>query len=349
MKRKFKVLSLFSGAGGLDIGFESSGSYESIACIEANAIYSETLRINKGLKIGGDALLNKALILNCSVRDFLDDQLRQFSVEEIDGVVGGPPCQPFSTIGKRLGMADPRATTLSDYADVIRVVRPKFFLFENVPNLAWQWDGSALNDLLALLENQGRYRVEWKIVNAADYGAFTKRKRLIVLGIRDDCLKNRGATFFPPPTNFDPTLKDPLGKSRWRTVADALIRLGSPNTNRTDFPTHHIAVTHSEEVVQRFKKLQPGEQDKKRKRWRLDNNQPSNSLMAGGDGGFVFHIHPTLPRELTSRECARIQGFPDDFLFAGKPLDVAKQIVNAVPIQLGYTLASSLAITLGDK
>jgi DNA (cytosine-5)-methyltransferase 1 len=135
---------------------------------------------------------------------------------------------------------------------------------------------------------------------------------------------------------------------KWQTVADALSALPKPNTIREDFPTHHIAVNHTEEVVQRFKKLRPGEQDKKRKRWRVDNEQPSNSLMAGGEGGFVFHIHPTQPRELTSRECARIQGFPDEFKFAGKPLDVAKQIVNAVPIQLGCSIGESIYTSISD-
>ncbi len=347
MKSKLKTLSLFSGAGGLDLGFESSGGFESIACVEANTIYSETLRLNKDLRIGSEFLLEKALILNCTVRQFIDEQLSQFALKDIDGVIGGPPCQPFSTIGKRLGMADPRATTLSDYAEVVRIVRPKFFLFENVPNLAWQWHGTVLNDLISLLEHKGQYKIEWKIVNAADYGAFTKRRRLIVIGIKIDCLINSDVPFFPLPTNFNPTQKNPLVSDRWKTVADALRQLRSPNINRSDFPTHHTAVTHTEEVVQRFKQLRPGEQDKKRKRWRLDSDQPSNSLMAGGDGGFVFHIHPTLPRELTSRECARIQGFPDDFQFAGKPLDVAKQIVNAVPVQLGFTLASAIATRLG--
>ena len=348
MKKKLKVISLFSGAGGLDFGFESSGLYESIACVESNRIYSETLYLNKGLQVGSECLLGKASIMNCTVREFIDQELDKMTLEGIDGIMGGPPCQPFSTIGKRLGMADPRATTLSDYIEVVRVAKPKFFLFENVPNVAWQWDGKVLIDLIAKLEQKGQYKIEWKIVNAAYYGAFTKRRRLIVIGIRHDCLKNGDSPFFPVFTHANPTVESPPGKKQWRTVANALEALRPPNINRDDFPTHHIAVNHTEEVVRRFKQLRPGEQDKKRKRWRVDNDQPSNSLMAGGEGGFVFHIHPTLPRELTSRECARIQGFPDEFKFAGKPLDVAKQIVNAVPVQLGFSMANSIFTSLID-
>ena len=349
MKIKHQIISLFSGAGGLDLGFESSGSFESIACVEANAIYSETLKLNKGIQIGKESLLESATVLNCTVREFIDEHLIKFHTKDIDGIIGGPPCQPFSTIGKRLGMADPRASTLSDYAEVVRIIEPKFFLFENVPNLAWQWQGKVLSDLLAILECKGLYKIEWKIVNAADYGAFTKRRRLVVIGIRTDCLQNTKESFFPLPTHFNPLLKNLQGNSRWKTVADALLRLDSPNNSRGDFPTHHTAVSHTAEVVQRFKQLKPGEQDKKRKRWRLDSEQPSNSLMAGGEGGYVFHIHPTSPRELTSRECARIQGFPDSFQFAGRPLDVAKQIVNAVPVQLGFTLAHGIAAHLGEE
>ena len=239
-------------------------------------------------------------------------------------------------------MDDPRASTLSDFVEVVKISKPKFFLFENVPNVAWQWEGKVLNNLIEKLGQDGQFKIEWKIVNAADYGAFTKRRRLVVLGIRLDCLTDNNASFFPLPTYADPNRNSSSMIKEWQTVADALKAIPKPNTTREDFPTHHIAVNHSDEVVQRFKKLKPGEQDKKRKRWRVDNSQPSNSLMAGGEGGFVFHIHPTQPRELTSRECARIQGFPDEFKFAGKPLDVAKQIVNAVPVQLGCAIGVSI-------
>ena len=127
MTKKLNVISIFSGAGGLDFGFESSGFFESIACVESNKIYSDTLLLNKGLQIGTQVLLEKASIFNCTVREFIDQNLNNFSLNGVDGVIGGPPCQPFSTIGKRLGMDDPRASTLSDFVEVVKISKPKFF------------------------------------------------------------------------------------------------------------------------------------------------------------------------------------------------------------------------------
>jgi DNA (cytosine-5)-methyltransferase 1 len=287
------------------------------------------------------SFVEKANIFNTTVAEFIRRANEFVMTGEVDGVIGGPPCQPFSTIGKRLGLSDPRAEPLNDYVALVALIKPKFFLFENVPNLAWQWKGQVLGDLIEKLSGAGDYQVEHRIVNAADYGAFTKRRRLLIIGIRRDCLQVGG--IFPRPTHTQKSTGESCQLSSWRTVSDALEGVSAPNSR---WPTHHDRRNHTLEVVQRFKLLKPGEQDKKRKRWRLDPYQPSNSLMAGGEEGFIYHIHPIEPRELTSRECARIQGFPDQFDFSGTPLDVAKQIVNAVPMQLGASVARSIAVAL---
>jgi len=343
MKRlkKLTILSSFSGAGGMDLGFECSGKFKTLACIESNKTYASTLMQNKGKIILGTSFLKDSHIENSTVGDFIKGASKHPWIADIDGIIGGPPCQPFSTIGKRLGKDDPRASTLTDYIELIRIIRPSFFLFENVPNLAWQWSGKVLLELTEALSFNDEYKIESMVVNAADYGAFTKRKRLILIGIKRAKLADTSSAFFPIKTHI-PQVDYSSLKHGWRTTGDALIDIPSPRTTREDTPTHHVAVNHTTAVIERFRKLKAGEQCKIRKRWRLDLNQPSNSLMAGGDGGYVFHIHPTEPRELTSRECARLQGFPDNFDFCGKPLDVAKQIVNAVPIQLATAMANAV-------
>jgi DNA (cytosine-5)-methyltransferase 1 len=335
------ILSVFSGAGGLDLGFESTGHYATSVCIEANPVYASTLTKNQGKLIFGTRFLESSRIINGTAREFIESSEYFFKNNQIDGIIGGPPCQPFSTIGRRLGLSDPRASTLQDFIDLVCMGKPRFFLFENVPNLAWQWSGEILSSLTKSLSFDDEYKIESKVVNAADFGAYTKRKRLVLIGLKRSQVKNADNFRFPDSTHTKLRSND-KDIANWMTVRNALSGLIHPNLDRLAYPTHHVAVTHSDAVLERFKKLKPGEQDKIRKRWRLDLDQPSNSLMAGGEGGYVFHIHPTEPRELTSRECARIQGFPDEFEFVGKPLDVAKQIVNAVPVQLGYSIAQAI-------
>lgn len=341
--KPLRILSAFSGAGGLDLGFESTGLFSTAICIESNPTYAQTLIKNQNKSFFGHAFLRDARIFSCSVHEFITLEANNLEKYKLDGVIGGPPCQPFSTIGLRQGLSDPRASTLQDFADLVRLAQPTFFLFENVPNLAWQWSGKVLEQIMKNLSLNDSYSISFKIVNAADYGAYTKRKRLIIIGIKRSGHHNSAPFVFPMASHIKKSAQNSVFTLPfWEPVSKVIGDLPPPSKNREQFPTHHVYVTHKPEIVARFQLLRPGEQDKKRKRWRLDPEQPSNSLMAGGDGGFVFHIHPSEPRELTSRECARIQGFSDEFDFNGKPLDVAKQIVNAVPRQLGCAMASGI-------
>ena len=339
MKDKIKSISLFSGAGGFDLGFESTGFFETVYALEFNPVYAKTLSNNKGYLLNGNEFLkNTDVIIDSIVNIDGYDVLKKINISLNEKVIlyGGPPCQSFSTMGKRQGLNDDRGQLIFEFVRLVKEIEPDYFIFENVPNLALQWKGKILKELLGSFEEIG-YTLAHGILDAANYGAWTKRKRLIIIGN-----KQKKKVELPNPTHCKLPVLDLFNENtlqNWKKVGDLLNSIPNPNSLEGKLLRHHTAVGHSEEVVERLLKLKPGEQDKIRKRWKLHPDLPSNSLMAGGDGGYVLHMHSYFPRELTLRECASIQGFPLDYQFNGKPLDVAKQIVNAVPFELARALA----------
>jgi DNA (cytosine-5)-methyltransferase 1 len=348
-QQRIKTISLFSGAGGFDIGFESTGHFETRSAIEVDPVYYHTLQINRGLELGnGECFLDNCNLINDDIRNITGRELlRQSNIMENDLFVmyGGPPCQSFSTMGKRSGLADTRGQLIFEFSRLVRECKPTAFIFENVPNMVRQWNGKVLEMLINDFRSS-EYSVIWKVLNAADYGAYTKRQRLILLGAR---LQDNIQLTMPQRTHYSSQSQECLfldGLKPWNAVKNVLEDLPTPGDPAAVILRHHKAVNHSESVSQRFSHLQYGQQDKIRKRWRLDPESPAFSLMAGGNGGYVFHIHYKYPRELTARECARIQGFPDEYSFHGRPLDVAKQIVNAVPIQFAHAIAKHVRAIL---
>ena len=240
-------------------------------------------------------------------------------------------------MGKKGGIGDSRGALIFSFVDVLKHLRPKSFLFENVPNFATIEQGAIarkLNDEFRKLE----YSLWSGTLCAADFGAFTFRRRYFVIGIQGS-----QAVMRPEPTHTEMDcgglLDDP--KPGWLNCGRLFQQIMELEFEGRSL-THHEPVKHSEAVVQRFNKLAPGETDNIRKRNRLDPNRPAHSVYVGGVTGkrqSRSHIHPFLPRELTARECAAIQGFPLDWKFAGASDAAMLQAANAVPVELGTALA----------
>lgn len=333
------IMSIFSGAGGFDYAFESTGLFSVRLAIELQPEFCGTLRFNQLNGYMSTASILESDATAVRPKDALTTVSNAFSP---DGIIGGPPCESFTEIGKRLGRGDPRGTLVFTFANWVKAIKPRFFVMENVPWMEKIEGGAIIEDLNAEFRDAG-YSVSRKILNAADFGAATFRKRLIMVG-----LKNEARFIFPEPSHVPPDSFDNLlGLAPYQTVRDAIGDLPSPSFQEPGVPQAHVMVRHSDEVRSRFATIPEGGVDRIRKRARLRWSGQSPSLIAGNLNGIRSHIHPSDPRELTNRESARIHGFPDGFHFVGNHAAIGKQIANSVPIPLGMAIARAISEQLG--
>jgi DNA (cytosine-5)-methyltransferase 1 len=323
-------VSFFSGGGGLDLGFEYAG-FNNLASIEANEIFCNTLRRNNPNKIiigppdySGDISDHESLYETLTGIVGLS--------HDFDGVFhGGPPCQSFSIAAnqrfskedanfKRKGFKDPkRGGLLFDYLWFISQFRPKAFLIENVDGIAnCDTDGkihSALNELSAI----GYIISQPLVANAAVYGVPQNRMRWLIFGTR-----SQKTICIPPPNNYV-------------TSCYGVFKRPINNTE------NHITREHSAESIMRYMQLPYGGRDKLGRVDRLNPYLPSKTVIAGGTkGGGRSHLHPFIPRTISVRECARLQTFPDSYIFTGATARQFTQVGNAVPPLLAYKIALAL-------
>lgn len=310
MKHAPKVLSLFTGGGGLDIGLEMAG-FDTVACVDNDNDSCTTLRFNRP----------QWTVFEGDVRDY------QPPSEQFDLVVGGPPCQGFSTAGKG-NPDDPRNFLWREYFRIVERVRPRALLLENVSGMASKKNAHHLDEFKQKLESLG-YEVTSGILDAADFGVPQHRKRLIVLA---------GLGWKPHLPVVEPS----------RRLVSAREAIGDLQRRKV-FPNHQPN-DHAPHVVARWEKLAPGEVDPNYRRGRIYSDRPSPTIRAGGGygpkgdhlAGFHPPIHYSLPRQLTVRESARIQSFPDDWIFCGSKTAQGRQVGNAVPPLLAAALGRSL-------
>lgn len=338
MTRKYRLTSLFSGAGGFDLGFEASGRWETAVANDFHPAMCETLRLNKGIDLQSHRFLENTEIIEGDIQNVHHAVSNHGGV---DLVLGGPPCQSFSAMGNQGGYSDDRGNLIFEFAKVVQSTQPTFFLFENVPNMKTGKWKIHFQEYLNYLRFDGAYTVSNFLLCCADFGAATIRRRVFIVGSRSE-LKIKMTP--PPATHQEEEGGTLLGQlPKWRTVAEAFEGLPEP-VNHFDRPFLHFAPQHDPETIERFKKLGYGETDPKRKRDRLDPFKPSLTLMSGGEaGGTRAHIHPFEPREITLREAARIHGFPDSYTFSGNKSQIAIQISNSVPVAMGRAWANHLA------
>lgn len=305
-----QYVSLFSGCGGLDLGFEAVGA-EPVVCLDNDPVSCDTLRLNR------------------PSWNVLCEDIRNFDATPYhgaDAVVGGPPCQGFSSAG-RGNPSDPRNFLWREYMRVVKEVQPRAVVLENVSALTHRRNGDHLTGIMSALEEHG-YEFAYGVLNAADYGVPQARRRLIVIGIRD------GSASLPEPLTPD------RHTSTWEAIGDLA-------TRGPDLDLNHVPNKHAAHVAARWALLQPGETDPNYRRARLDPSKPSMTIRAGGGygpngnhlGGFHPPIHPTEPRQLTVREAARLQSFPDDWRLCGPKTIQGRQVGNAVPVKLAVAVA----------
>lgn len=353
---KPKVIDLFSGVGGLSLGAARAGFHVALAVeLEAKAIATHALNFPASNHAQVDVRLAAGADLLC--RAGLIDQ-------QLDGLIGGPPCQGFSRIGRR-NLNDARNTLFANFFRLAREMKPKFFVAENVPGI--------LDDIYedirraALDEVREEYLLLEPItLKASDYGAATGRERVFFIGYRKDDVHVIEAESFVSARTQSPvtvshalsglTARVPATWSReelsWRTV-DPLPNTGFLVKAGGDVPydvgnewalilhreqrlvSGFLGTRHTEKVRNRFRRLRPGETDSISRCVRLDPDGLCPTLRAGtgpdrGSFQALRPVHPFSPRVITPREAARLQGFPDWFLFHPTKWHSFRQIGNSV-------------------
>jgi len=364
--KKINVVSLFSGAGGLDIGFESTGHFSTVLAIDWSDYCIATLEKNKQLhhmisdlpikpwesefpkKEPSIVLLENTIIKKMDLSIVSKTEIQDLFPGPIDVVMGGPPCQAFSVRNRKekRGLLDEagRGNLIFSFMELVGDLNPKVFLFENVMGLDRDEHGNLVEKLQKYAAEELGYSVTTTKVVASDFGVPQDRRRIIIVGVK------RGIHFTPPePTHGQSSLFDLGSRSPLVTVRDALAGLPEPNLD-SGIPNHK-APRHSEEMILRFGSVPPGKQDPIRKKIRLHPDRPCPSIFSGSDtGGGLADIHPFQNRALTPRECARLQGFPDYWVLeSNRTGEMYKLVANAVPPLLGRAFANQIYLALSSK
>lgn len=348
-KRMLRLVSLFTGGGGLDCGLEAVG-FEPRFCTDIDRHSCVTLRhMRLRAHMGLQGGLKNAAILHRDICELEPEEiLRRARLKqgETDLLSGGPPCQSFSVFGRRQGLNDPRGQLVWQYLRILRGIRPRVFLFENVPGLL-SIDGGAvferfLEEVQTPFDGCG-YTVKKYIVEAAKYGVPQFRTRVIVVGVRNGIGLQVPPVLFALPTHAEPHRVNEIDRELlpFNTAADALEGLVDIGTLAA--PLNHTGRLHSAVIIKRYKNLAFGERDPKTRINKLHPERPSFTIIVGSDkGGGKGHVHPFEPREVTPRESARVQTFPDWWGFSGTSRHPIRQIGNAVPPILAAAIGSFL-------
>lgn len=354
-----KVIDLFAGCGGLSLGFIKSG-YEIDRAVEIDKSIANTYKMNHP----------EVDVMVDDIRNI--DQSGVFKQGDADVIIGGPPCQGFSMAGARIRhgfIDDPRNYLFKHYFNVVKTVKPKVFVMENVKGMLTMQGGKIFEEIIKIFSDSEmldgkHYNIHYRIIRAVEFGVPQKRERLIIVGTLIKCIDFDSVwdntieeIKTEIPSYFETvTVKDAIG-NLGKATSDGKINNPVPETNYERYLAcdlncieNHTQTNHSAIAVDRMKRVNNGENFTALK-------EKINSVHSGSYGRLCWNeqaptittrfdtpaggrfIHPTENRTLTPREAARIQSFPDDFVFYGSKTSVCKQIGNAVPPKVSYFLA----------
>lgn len=326
------VISLFSGCGGLDLGFERAGFVIPVANELDKKIWA-TYKANHP----------NTHLIEGDVRQVNKEDIAQFFDGEVDGIIGGPPCQSWSEAGSLKGIKDARGQLFFDYIRILKELQPKFFLAENVSGMLADRHSDAVQNILQLFENAG-YDVSFTMVNAKDYGVAEERKRVFYIGFRHDLNIDFG---FPRGSTKDDSKKIALKDIIW-DLQDTAVPAGPKNhhnpkaiNNNEYFTGAYSPIFMSRNRVKSWDEQAFTVQASGRQ-CQLHPQAPKMVKVGKNDCRFVKGKE-NLYRRMTIREVARVQGFPDDFKFIYEDTNTAyKMIGNAVPVNLAYEIACAI-------
>lgn len=329
--KEYTLVELFAGAGGLALGLEQAG-FKSLRLNEINKHACNTLRKNRP-------------DWNVIEGDIVDQSFHDLS-GKVDLLTGGFPCQPFSTAGKKLGLEDIRGTLVFEMIRVMKEIKPKVFLAENVSGLKNDDNGRTIEVIKDIINESGYSVIEEDIYKAIFYKVPQKRERLIIIAVRND-LKDKVVYEKHSVYHSLVTVKDALKKG-------SLYNSDVPESEGQSYPARKAEILSyvpeggywrdlplelQKEYMKGSFSLGGGKTGMAR---RLSWNEPSLTLTCSPAQKQTERCHPEENRPLTTREYARIQTFPDDWVFEGSTTEIYKQIGNAVPVNLAACLGRSI-------
>jgi DNA (cytosine-5)-methyltransferase 1 len=300
--KNYSIISLFSGCGGLDLGFRGSFKF----------LQKDYKRLQFDTKYANDIDKNACITFRKNFqKDIVCSDINDIDVTKLpsaDLIIGGFPCQDFSHAGKRLGFDSERGNLYKSMCNVIEHATPKLFLAENVKGLLTIDDGKAIQTIIKEFESLG-YNVSYKLLKVSDFGVSQKRERVIIIGTRKDIL---------PQFNFDD-----IKTNKACAVYDVIKDL--ENMEEAFVSNHNWSKA----------KINKGQGNSI-----IDKNDFAPTMRAEHHGNIEFHYNGQ--RRLSAREAARIQSFPDDFIFYPSTSSAYKQIGNAVPPVFAWHIASEI-------
>lgn len=354
--KNFRILDLFSGAGGFSYGMEKNEHFQTVIAVDFNPNALVTFKHNMPAThiINGD-------ITNTEIKNQIIETSKDLTVNMI---IGGPPCQGFSLKGKKLGLDDPRNYLFNEYLKIVETLQPEVFTIENVKALLSTSAGWFKNQIIDKVHKLG-YHVKYGVLNASEFGVPQSRERAIFL-----CCKEKEINL-------------PIGNNTIVTVKDAIGDLAYLNSGEGEFeqeylyePTseyqkerrknsvklyNHKASNHSEIAIKKLSMIPPecgkehlpqellGKQKFSgtwgRLKWDSVSPTIDTRFDASSNG---TNNHPVLNRAITPREAARLQSFDDDFVFIGAKVQVRQQIGNAVPPLMAKAIADKIYEEIGE-
>jgi DNA (cytosine-5)-methyltransferase 1 len=348
MNKRPVAIDLFSGCGGFSYGFQEAG-FDVIIGVDNNESALKTFKKNHNN--------SQTLMLDLHTDESIDEIVRNCNGRQVDVIIGGPPCQGFSLTGTR-NEHDERNTLFNSMFRLAKKVNPKAIIIENVPGLLKLYNGKAKDEIIRLCEENG-YTCNPKLLFAPDYGVPQIRKRVFFVALREDL----GVFDFPDKILSKeeyigcesaisdlPNLESDLGSNKSEYTKPATTRYQKLMRNGDNTLFNHLGTKHTPHVINvisqvpeggNHKDLPPGVGDSRKfnEAWtRYHSQKPSKTI----DTGHRNHFHYKYNRVPTVRENARLQSFPDSFIFIGNKTEQYRQVGNAVPPLLGKILANKL-------
>ena len=327
----YNYIDLFAGVGGLSLGFDKAG-FQNLFSVEYDKVFADNYSLN---------LPNHTMVCK-DIKDIKDEEIKKLvSNNAVDIIIGGPPCQGFSIAGKigREFLDDPRNYLFKEFVRFVKIIKPKMFLLENVAAMENHNKGKTLQSIKKAFQEIG-YETKHEVLNSKFYNVPQERRRIVLVGTKN-------------PNNFEfPTRNQTI-----ISIEQAIGDLPVLESGETSLIPNHSAMHHSSQMLEKMKYVKDGgnrseipsalrpKSGDARKYIRYDSKKPSVCIT--GDMRKVFHYRQN--RALTNRELARIQTFPDDFVFIGNNGKIQQAIGNAVPPNLAYSLAIKVKESLDGE